>query len=133
MALSTLQIIALRAPQWVNDPRMANMIIYAKEGLSQANIGTRYDEAIALKVLHIYAVEARNGGNPGATVTTSGTANAGAVTSEAEGDLSRSYATFSGGANSSRASVDDYMSTQYGQELMKLLRSSVITAMTRRM
>jgi hypothetical protein len=132
MALSTLQIIALRAPQWVNDPRTTNMIIYAKEGLSQANIGTRYDEAIALKVLHIYAVEARNGGNPGAAVTTSGTANAGAVSSETEGDLSRSYTNFSGGANSSRASVDDYMSTQYGQELMKLLRSSVITAMTRR-
>jgi hypothetical protein len=131
MSFTAQQTISLRAPQWATDPRINDFIAFAQQGLSAAVIGDRYGEAIGLKVLHMMAVEAANGGNPG-TGTSSGSGGTGTISSESEGDLSRSYAsgTASGGK---MLNIDDLASTQYGQELLKLLRSCAMLPRTRMM
>jgi hypothetical protein len=131
MPFTALQTIQLRAPQWANDPRINLFTEYAAQGLSAAVCGDRYGEALGLKILHMMAVEAANGGNPG-TGTSGGSGGGGSIASETEGDLSRSYA--SGSSSGGKLlNIDDLASTQYGQELLKLLRSCVVLPRTRMM
>lgn len=132
MPFTAQQTIQLRAPQWYSDPRISDYITYAQQGISADVCGDRYGEAIGLKVLHMLAVEAGNGGNPG-TGTSSGGGGTGLLSSESEGDLSRSYQYASGSSAGVMLNVDDLTSTQYGQELLKLLRSRVLLPRTRRM
>lgn len=127
MSFTAQQTIALRAPQWSADPRIAALTTYCQQGLSAEVFGDRYGEAIGLKVLHILALEYRNGGNPG-TGTSGGSGTGGAVTAEREGDLSRSYST-----GQASGSWDDLDSTQYGQELKRLMRSTILSPLNRRM
>jgi hypothetical protein len=131
MGFSAIQTITLRAPQWASDPRINDFILLAQQGLSSTVFGTRYGEAVGLKVLHMLACEARSGGNPG-TGNDSGVGMAGAVASESEGSLSRTYAVSSSNQDES-ASWDDLNSTQYGKELKGLIRSVSFGPRTRMM
>jgi hypothetical protein len=132
MSFTAQQTISLRAPQWSADPRINDFIAFAQQGLSAAVIGDRYGEAVGLKVLHMMAVEAANGGNPG-TGSSGGSGGTGALASETEGDLSRSYSTGGAASGGKMLTIDDLASTQYGQELLKLLRSCVMLPRTRMM
>lgn len=128
MPFTAQQTVQLRAPQWSTDPRLSDLITLAQQGLSAAVFGDRYGEAVGLKVLHMLALEARNGGNPG-TGTSSGTGIGGQITAESEGELSRSYASSQG----SGYAMDDLNSTQYGQELKALMRGVIFKPLNRRM
>jgi len=128
MPFTAQQTITLRGPQWATDPRINDLIALAQQGLAAAVFGDRYGEAVGLKVLHQLALESRNGGNPG-TGTTSGSGTGGQITSEREGDLARSYASGAGGGYT----VDELDSTQYGQELKRLMKACIFMPMNRRM
>jgi len=124
--MNALQIISLRAPQWAADPRVNDMIVYAREFTSCEAFGQDTERAIALRVLHIFALEAQRNGNPG-TGTSSGQGHAGQVTDETEGQLSKS---FSSGSNASKR-YGALSTTVYGQELIELIRSNIFSPTTR--
>jgi hypothetical protein len=130
MPYTAQQTITIRGPQWATDPRINDLIALAQQGLAAAVFGDRYGEAVGLKVLHQLALEARNGGNPG-TGTSSGSGFGGIITSEREGDLARSYGI--GGSGGSGGFIDELDSTQYGQELKRLIRACIFMPMNRRM
>ncbi len=111
------QIIAVRAPQWSGDPREADLIELAKLYNAEQPYGTHWQLALALQVLHWYALDERAGGNPGSGGGTSGGSGvAGSVKSEKEGDLARSY-----GMSESVSKGDaDLSQTSYGLELLRL-------------
>ena len=124
--MNALQIIQMRAPQWATDPRVNNMIIYARELTSCEAFGVHTETAIALRVLHFFALEAQRNGNPG-TGTSSGQGMAGQLTQETEGQLSKS---FSAGSNASKR-YGALSTTVYGQELIELIRGNVFGPTTR--
>lgn len=102
MALTTAQIIPLRSAVVAAKGDLATMIEYAEEQLNEECYGDDYANAVALLVLHLYAVNDRGGAG-------------GPITSEKEGQLSRSF-----GATASAASWGD---TSWGRELQTLSRS----------
>jgi hypothetical protein len=126
--MNALQIIQLRAPQWATDPRVSGLIEYAREVTGVDAFGLDSERAIALRVLHIFATEAMRGGNPGASVSTSGQGHAGQITSEAEGQLSKSFGVNSQWANQRYGNLS---TTIYGQELIELIRMNVMSPLTR--
>jgi len=125
--MNALQIIQLRAPQWATDSRVNDMIVYAREFTSCEAFGQDTEKAIALRVLHIFALEAQRNGNPGAGSTSSGQGHAGQVTAESEGQLSKSFSSVSNAAKRYGA----LSTTVYGQELIELIRSNVFSPTTR--
>jgi len=124
--MNALQIIQMRAPQWATDPRVNNMIIYARELTNCEAFGMHTETAIALRVLHFFSLEAQRNGNPGIG-TSSGQGTAGQLTSEGEGQLSKS---FSAGSNASKR-YGALSTTVYGQELIELMRGNIMSATTR--
>ena len=126
--MNALQIIQLRAPQWAADPRINNLIIYAREVTGVAFFAENTERAIALRVLHTLALENLRNGNPGVG-TSSGTGHAGQITSETEGNLSRSFASAS--FSNTNMKFSQLATTVFGQELIDLIRSSGMSAMTR--
>lgn len=125
--MDALQIIRIRAPQWSTDPRINDLIAYAREITGSDAFGKDAERAVALRVLHILACEAMRGGSPGIG-TSSGQGHAGQVTSESEGQLSRSF-----GQNAQWAfqRYGQLSATIYGQELIELMRGSIMSPMTR--
>lgn len=134
MAFTALQTIQLRAPQWASDPRLVSLIALAKQGMSETVFGERYGEAVGLKVLHMLAKEAIAGGNPG-TGTNSGSGVSGQVTSEKEGQLSRTFADISSGGTGSSggisAGMEEFKTTAYGRELLQLIQCTVFNPINR--
>ena len=104
--MTSAQIVVLRNAALSGDSRLSGMISLAQEQLCQDAFGDDYDYAVALLVLHWYAKESRGG-------------NAGAVASETEGRLSRSFDAAQGGK-----SGDDLSTTHWGQELQALCKGS---------
>ena len=102
MALTTLQIIEVRSAVIFGQSNINAMIAYAEEQLDEACWGDKYANAVALLTMHNYTVDSRGGAG-------------GPVTSEKEGQLSRSFA--------ATASASSYGSTSWGQELQTLSRS----------
>lgn len=125
--MNALTIIQLRAPQWATDPRVSGLIEYAREMTSCDVFGQDSERAIALRVLHIFASEAQRNGNPG-TGTASGTGNAGQISSEAEGQLQKS---FSVNPQFAYQRYGNLSTTIYGQELIELIRANVFAPRTR--
>ena len=103
-------IVTLRAPELATDmDRVDDLIELSKSGLDSKALGSRYQEALALRVMHWLTMEGRHGvGGP--------------VTSETEGSLSRSYGI---------SGMHNLDSTSYGQELKDLIRSTVFAARNR--
>jgi len=126
--MDALSIIQLRAPQWSTDPRISGLIVYARNATSEAFFEDNTEKAVALRVLHLLALEAGRNGNPG-TGTDSGTGHGGQITSETEGSLSKSFASMS--TSNVNAKWGDLGMTIYGQELISLIRGSGMSAMTR--
>jgi hypothetical protein len=126
--MNALSIIQLRAPQWATDSRINSFIEYARENTSSEVFGERTETAVALRVLHLLALEAMRGGNTGATsANNSGQGHAGQITSQSEGQLSMS---FSSGSKAS-ARYGNLSTTMYGQELIELIRGNVFAPVTR--
>lgn len=122
------QIIAVRAPQWAGDPRESDMIELAGFFAAASSFGDKHQYALALRVMHWYALEERAGGNPGSGGGTSGgSGQAGSVKSEKEGDLARSY----GMSDKVSAGNSDLSQTSYGIELMALIRACFFKPRTR--
>lgn len=126
MAIDTAeQIIGIRAPQYSSDTRMADLIALSTLLTGNA-FGDKKQYAIALRVMHWLAVEVRNCGDGGSS--TSGSGTGGMLKGEKEGGLSRSYSL--GGFEKEKS---DLSSTEYGQELLVLIRQCVLFARTRLM
>lgn len=134
MAFTALQTIQLRAPQWSTDPRLVSLIALAKQGMSETVFGARYGEAVGLKVLHWLAKESMAGGDPG-TGSSSGSGATGQITSEKEGQLSRSFADLSsgsgGGVGGISAGMAELQTTGYGRELIQLIQCTVFNPINR--
>lgn len=114
MAVDTTEgIIEVRAPQYFTDPRLSDLITLAT-GRTGDEFGDCKELAIALLVMHWLAREELRGGDGGSS--TSGSGVAGAVTSESEGQLSRSY----GVAADSQSKDGDLSTTAWGLELLQL-------------
>lgn len=118
MALTATQIITIRAPQFAADTRINDMITLAAQMTSPSAFGTNYQLALALRVMHWLALEVRNGGSTG----NSGSGTGGALTSEREGQLGRSYSVSSQWADK----YSDLTGTQYGLELIGLIRGTIL-------
>lgn len=112
MAQTITEIVVLLDPTKVGDSRLTGMIELAETKLSEDLYGDSYNQAVAFLVLHLYEMSSRTG-------------SGGPITSEKEGQLSRSFA-----ATASSLSWD---STSWGQELIQLTRSLVFGPRTRMM
>lgn len=115
MALTSAQIVALRSPTYGAKSDLADMIAYAEGQLSEDVFGDQYANAVALLTMHFYAKQA-TGDAPGA------------VTSETEGRLSRSFDASKGAVYDS-----DWSTTKWGQELLQLTQSLVFFPRNRMM
>lgn len=115
MALTSAQIVALRSSVYGAKSNLADMISYAETQLDGGVFGDQYANAVALLAMHFYAKQG-GGDAPGAVV------------SEAEGRLSRSF-------DATKGSTDqtDWGTTKWGQELLALTRSLVFFPRTRGM
>ena len=112
MALTVTQIVTLRSAVVGAKADLASMIELAETRLSEDTFGDSYNEAVALLVLHMYAVNDRGGAG-------------GALASETEGQLSRSFA--------AAASPSAWTSTSWGQELIELTKGLHLFPRTRMM
>jgi hypothetical protein len=113
MALTSVQIIEIRYPAlFAQTSIMDGLILDAEEELDEAVYCDKYARAVALLAMHNYLKD-------------KGAGAAGAITSETEGRLSRS---FGGGA-----SDNDWMSTRWGKELYELTLQCLGGAYTNRM
>lgn len=106
------------------DPcRKASATISALLSISETQTGTAYganrNTAVALLALHWLALQERGRGGA-----------AGQITSETEGDLSRSYAATASSSGSSDAGI---ASTSWGLELKRLRKASFVSGMKTRM
>jgi len=114
------QIIAVKSPSFASDPRLNDFIALAGYHVSQSAYGTRYQYALALVVLHWLTLDAQRGGSS----SSSGSGVGGAITSEKEGDLARSY----GAPPSSTKEANAYYGgTIYGQEFLSLRNTCILT------
>jgi hypothetical protein len=131
--MTPMQWITLRAPQWATDPRLSSTpsLIDLATIEAIAFTGDDKDKAIALFVMHWFALESQNGGNPGSGGgTDSGYGHGGRVVSKSEGQLSISYSSGSG-YYSSR--YEDLAGTQYGLELLRMIKALAFKPRTRTM
>lgn len=116
--MTPIEILLVRAPCYKASAQVLALISLAESATSSCGWGTNRTSAVALLALHYLAIGERGAGGA-----------AGAITSESEGDLSRSYA-------SPQSNLNDYDfgSTIWGMELLRLRRScffGVITRMSR--
>ena len=100
--MTITEIVVLRNPALSGDSRLTSMIELAETRLQECTFGDNYNEAVALYVLHMYEVSDRSG-------------SGGPITSEKEGQLSRSF-----GATASSGALGD---TSWGRELERLTKS----------
>ena len=112
MPLTPLQLIIVRAPQYLGDIRLPDYITIA-ESMTGQEYGDCRSMAVALRVLHMLTKDSIAGGGSSNT----GVQNGGQVTGEKEGDLSITYS-----KSSSKASdkFGDLSTTGYGSELIEL-------------
>ncbi len=117
MSISTAQqIIAIKSPSYGADPRLDDYVSLVKMSLAQKAFGIRYEYAVALLVLHQLTLESQSGGSS----TVSGSGSVGGISSETEGQLSRTF----GGISSNTPWRKQYlMSTSFGQEFQHLMNS----------
>jgi len=115
--MTVAEIIVARCLTVVINARVNSLITLATEQTGSV-FGTRTNDAIALLVLHWLALDARNGGGVGGA--------GGAITSETEGQLSRSY-----GGGMINNNDNELASTSWGLELLRLRNTMIMTARNR--
>lgn len=94
-----------------------NILLTMAEAETGPLYGNNRNKAVALLALHWMAIQERGRG-----------AAPGAITAEAEGDLSRSYA-----ATATTSGSSDLQSTSWGLMLLRLRKGSFVTGMRTRM
>jgi len=114
--MTVAEIIVARCSTVVINARVNSLITLSTEQTGSV-FGTRTNDAIALLVLHWLALDARNGGGVGGA--------GGAITSETEGQLSRSYG---GGMINNN---NELASTSWGLELLRLRNTMIFSARNR--
>ena len=112
--MTPIQILLARAPCYQESARITSLIELAETEIGPDAYGDLRSNAVALLTLHWLALSER--GKSGA---------AGAITSEAEGDLSRSYA-------SPESPISSLSSTMWGQELESLGKKTTVSFINRR-
>lgn len=114
MSVSTVaDIIVVRNPNVTVDARVTDLITLATQDIGSV-FGSKTNDAIALLVLHWIALDARAGGFA-----------PGAIKSEKEGDLARSF----GGSGSK--TLTDLDSTSWGLQLKRLRNALIFSARDR--
>ena len=127
MSIATAKgIVLLRRPQTPDDARLTDFIALAELETAKSAFGDKYKVAVALRALHWLTMEEIHGGDLDGS-STSGTAVAGSIKSEKEGDLQRQY----GGSPAIAQRYPDLSATQYGSELMELMKACIMKARTR--
>ena len=116
--MTAAEIIVARSPSVVITARITTLITLATEQTGSV-FGTRTTDAVALLVLHWLALGSRNAGGAGAGV-------GGAITSETEGQLSRSY-----GGGMINNNSNELASTSWGLELLRLRNTMIISVRNR--
>lgn len=114
--MTALETLLALAPCYTASERITGLISMAEAETSQTAYGAFRAKAVALLALHWLALSARGKG-----------AAAGPITSEAEGDLSRSYAA----PAATPGGADSLASTSWGQELQRLRRGCFLGHRTR--
>jgi hypothetical protein len=104
-------IVTVKSPSTVQDERFDGLVDLAKVQISECVFGNKYAYAVSLIVLHWLALDERGGAS-------------GSITSEDEGDLSRSYGNQGSGY---------YSTTSWGSEFERLKKSLVFSPMNRMM
>jgi hypothetical protein len=120
--LTSKQVILLREPGITDDATLDSYIELAEDCLSEEAFCNKYQNAVALQVLHWYSLSNRlSAGGPGGSIP-------GAVASLKEGDLQISFrSTFT----SADAGDAELAQSKYGLELLALRRSCVFAARNR--
>lgn len=112
--MSVQTIIAAYAPAFASDSRLPTFITLATNQTATDRFGVNYELAIALRACHMMAR------NP-----TVGMGAAGAVTSETEGEISRSYSI----PKYLQEKYGDLCSTPYGAQLAQLIEGNIFPDM----
>lgn len=119
--MTSKDIILLRDSNIQDDATLDDYIELAESCLNEAAFCEKYENAVALQVLHWYALAGRANGGVGGAI-------AGALSSLKEGDLQVSFSkTF---VTSDPADAD-LAQTKYGLELLALRRSCIFAARNR--
>lgn len=114
--IPVMSYITSRAPLYVADPRVPDMILQATEETGLA-YGKLQNKAIALLVLHWLAMDDRSAAQGGSSI-------GGTIAGEREGSLERRYMI----DFSLTKAFPDLSQTRWGMELIETRRKSVITA-----
>lgn len=112
--MTALEILLARAPCYQISPQINTLITIAGGQTALSAFGTQRNTAVALLALHWMALSERGRSGSG-----------GAITSETEGSLSRSYSV------PQMDSAWDLGSTIWGMELLRLRRSTFFGVYTR--
>jgi hypothetical protein len=99
--------------------RLLDFIELAKLRIGKKVFGDRYDLAVALLAAHMATLSFRS---------EDGNNNAGQITSEKEGELSRSYGQVAMSTDQDSA----FLSTSYGQQFVQIRKESVMAVSMRR-
>jgi hypothetical protein len=122
MSLTVNQIIAVIAPQYVNDPDLADITILAIQRTSEPAFGVNYNFAISLRAAHMLTLRDmnKNGVNSGLGGAT------GTITSKREGNTSISFGSLSGITGTTGSRTGDLGLTRYGIELLGLIAGNIV-------
>lgn len=127
MPVSTAkEIIELKSPSLVGDSRVDDFISLAELTVSENTFGDKYQYALALVVLHQITLDAQGGGSS----SSSGSGVGGGIKSEKEGDLQRTYGSFSSSGETSHRK-EYWNSTIFGQEYWQLMQTCLLLPRTR--
>ena len=113
--MSVTSLLSAIAPAYASDPSVGTLMNIAMQRTSRCAFGANYEYAVALRLAHMICR------NPSSQPGT-----AGAVTSEAEGQLSRSYSI----SPELQAKYGDLCSTPYGCQLAELMEGNVVGLMS---
>lgn len=126
--MPAIDFVTARAPELVQQvtPAIIAIADSMTGGFSLemiGTLGTKRDYAVALRALHIVAMNARRGSDG------DGSSGGGFIGSETEGSLSRSYQI----DQNDLRKFGDLNYTTWGQELIMLIKNSFVRAITRMM
>ena len=127
--MTALETFRLVASEFAAKPDATVSDVFELIGpmVSESKFGKLYPQALAYLAAHWLAWQA--------LVTSSGSSagmtTGGRVTSEREGDLSRSYADNSRSPNASGSFFDNLERTAYGLEFKRLVRMAIVPLATR--
>lgn len=128
--MTQLEMFRKIAPEFaqISDEEVQGMLDLVGDILSKKRFGKMYDRAVALLAAHQFTLQTLIASDENAGAATSLTS--GALVSEREGDLQRSY-----GGMSSSSSGDDMDSllkkTVYGLQFLTLRSMCIVPVMTR--